>query len=212
MYGERKFQASIEDTLKGQQHYPNFPISLEEVAAMGARISYNDLVSGKYVYLDDNITVNCIKLNHPDGVLCYNVEDFTQGKENPNALKKSKKVVYATDTEHYSTLDLRLINMARNADVLIYDAQYTPEEYNGTKDGMQKIGWGHSTYEWAVDTAVEAGVRNLILFHHDPEHTDNDIVEIEKKANDRLKILWNTRKEVVDLKIIAACEGLEFNI
>ena len=211
MYGERKFQASIEDTLKNQQHYPNFPISLEEVAAMGARISYNDIASGKYVHLDDNITVNCIKLNHPNGVLCYNVEDFTQGKENSNALKKSKKVVYATDTEHYSTLDRRLINIARNADVLIYDAQYTPEEYNGTKDGMQKIGWGHSTYVWAVDTAIKAKVKKLILFHHDPEHIDNGIVNIEKKAKNRLKLVQEINDKSIDLKIMAACESLEIN-
>lgn len=212
MYGEKKFQASLEDTLKGQQHYPNFPISLEEVAAMGARIIYNDLASGKYVHLDDNITVNCVKLNHPDGVLCYNVEDFTQGKENPNALKKSKKVVYATDTEHYSTLDRRLVNVAKDADILIYDAQYTPEEYSGTKDGMQKIGWGHSTYVWAIDTALAAGVKHLILFHHDPDHTDADIVQIEKEANDRLGVLWDTDNLGANLKITAACEGLELEI
>ena len=212
IYGERKFQASLEETLKGQQHYPNFPISLEEIGAMGANISYNDMVSGEYTYLDDNITVNCVKLNHPDGVLCYNIEDFTVGKENPNAVKKSKKVVYATETEHYSVLDKRLVKIAKDADILIYDAQYTPEEYSGAKDGMQKIGWGHSTYIWAIDTAIAAGVKHLILFHHDPEHTDADIVQIDKDANDRLGVLWDTSNQGADLKVFAACEGLEINL
>ena len=209
MFGERRFQASLEETLKGQQHYPNFPISLEEVAAMGASMSYKDMVSGDEIYTDDNITVSCVKLNHPDGVLCYKVEDFTLEVENPNAVKKSKKVVYATDTEHYSVLDKRLLKIAKDADVLIYDAQYTPEEYSGEKDGMQKIGWGHSTYVWAVDTAVEAGVKHLVLFHHDPEHTDSDIVNIEKEA---IKHFQSIQGNSPDLKITAACEGLELNL
>ena len=63
-----------------------------------------------------------------------------------------------------------------NADLVIHDAQYTPEEYPGKKT------WGHSTYEYAVQIAAAAGVRNLALTHHDPGHADHFVADIERKA------------------------------
>ena len=60
----------------------------------------------------------------------------------------------------------RIINFARDVDVLIHDAQYTPEEYK------TKIQWGHSPYDYTVKVALGAGVKSLILFHHDPVHDD----------------------------------------
>ncbi len=105
---------------------------------------------------------------HPKGgVMIYSVE------------KEGKKVVYATDTEGYVGSDTKLINFAEGADLLIHDAQYMMKEYT---QGCQ--GFGHSTPEMAAEVARRARVRKLVLFHHDPEHSDEEIKEIEKKARE----------------------------
>jgi ribonuclease BN (tRNA processing enzyme) len=84
--------------------------------------------------------------------------------------------VYATDTEHFACVDPNLARLCAGADVLIYDAQYTPEEYPG------KVGWGHSTWEAAVALATTAGVRQLVLYHHDPRRSDEQVAAIEARA------------------------------
>ena len=71
--------------------------------------------------------------------------------------------------------------LARGADVLVYDAQYLPEEYAGTV-GMSRVGWGHSTYEAGALLAKAAGVGKLVLFHHDPTRTDDGVALIEERA------------------------------
>src|SRR5262249_36976274 len=86
-------------------------------------------------------------------------------------------IVYASDYEHgHPDLDRVLLEYARGADVLICDAQFTPEEYEHRK------GWGHSTWLQAACLARRAGVRQLILFHHDPQHDDAAISEIAALA------------------------------
>jgi len=196
MYGEKKVKSSLEGTLKGQQQYPNFPISLEEIEATGAKITFTDLYQGQKIHLLSNLYVDCIKLSHPDGVFAYRIiEELTDRKNS---------LVYATDTEHRNVVDPRLLKLAENADVLIYDAQYTPEEYEG-KEGMSKFDWGHSTYQFAVATAIEAKVKRLFLFHHDPEHNDKDIDNIVIRA----RRLAYEKINPDQLFIEAAFEGFE---
>ena len=79
-------------------------------------------------------------------------------------------MVYATDHEHGDVeADGRLLHAALAADVLFYDAQFTPEEYPSHR------GWGHGTWAEAVEVAKFAGVKQLVLFHHDPGHDDEQI-------------------------------------
>ena len=99
------------------------------------------------------------RANHPDAVFAYRIEHG------------GRSIVYATDTEHYSCVDPRLAALARDADVLVYDAQYLPEEYTG-QVGPSRVGWGHSTYEAGAALARAAGAGKLVLFHHDPARTD----------------------------------------
>lgn len=220
LYGEKKVKICLEDTLKGQQQYPNFPISIEEITINGAEMDFTDLYAGQSVIIngignvgigktgtvknETRLEVNNTKLSHPDGVFCYKI---TEQYEN----EKPKILVYATDTEHRNVLDPRLIKIAKNADVLIYDAQYTPEEYAG-KIGMPKFDWGHSTYEFAVDTAVEAEIKHLVLFHHEPEHTDKQIDEIEEKAKSYLSNSPFRNSSSDTLSISAAYEGMELEL
>src|SRR3569623_710760 len=92
--------------------------------------------------------------NHPDPAYGYRLELAGQS------------IVYATDTEHFACVDPTLKKLAAGADILIYDAQYTPEEYPA------KVGWGHSTWQAGAELARAAGVPQLVLFHHAPARTD----------------------------------------
>jgi ribonuclease BN (tRNA processing enzyme) len=76
-------------------------------------------------------------------------------------------------------IDPSVTTLARNADLLIHDAQYTPEELR------EKKGWGHSSWEQAAEVAELAGVKKLALFHHDPEHTDSFLLKLEKDCQKR---------------------------
>ncbi len=178
LYGEEKVDVTLEDVLKKQQMYPNFPVLLKH---MPAKMVFNEIMNFDKFSIGDN-DVYVRKLNHPNDVMSFRIEN------------KNGVFVYASDTEHYSCIDTNLLAIAENADVLIYDAQYTPEEY------PSKLGWGHSTYEQGVKIAKAAGVKQLVLFHHDPPRTDEQLDEIEKKAQ---TLFPNT---------IAACEGLFLEI
>jgi ribonuclease BN (tRNA processing enzyme) len=85
-------------------------------------------------------------------------------------------------TEHYAITDPKLARLARGADVLIYDATYTPDEYAGKSDGVPKTGWGHSTNIEGARLAKELGVGRLVLFHHDPSQSDEAVEEKERTA------------------------------
>jgi phosphoribosyl 1,2-cyclic phosphodiesterase len=169
----------LRDSLKRQMSAPNFPVALDDVPA---KLAFTE-VRDKERFVVGEARVVAAKANHPDAVHAYRIEHG------------GRSIVYATDTEHYACVDQRLVSLARDADVLIYDAQYLPEEYSG-EVGMSRVGWGHSTYEAGIALARAAGARRLVLFHHDPTRTDDGVDEIEARA----------RKTFPDA--IAAREGL----
>ena len=85
--------------------------------------------------------------------------------------------------------------LAAGADVLIYDAQYLPEEYEA-----RKRGWGHSHWREAINIVMESGAKELVLFHHDPDHNDTCIDSVVKQARDHYP------------KVRAAAEGMELEL
>jgi len=148
---------SIEKRLEGQMHHPNFPVPLK---IMGAEMSFNTVEIGKSIHIGDQIVVDTALLNHPGEAVGYRVN--WQGYA----------VAYITDTEHLADgkLDENVLKLAEHADVLIYDSTYTDDEYYSEKSS--KVGWGHSTWQEGVRVAKVAGVKQLIVFHHDPLHND----------------------------------------
>ena len=118
--------------------------------------------------------MTCARLNHPDPVYGYRLEHDGQS------------IVYATDTEHFACVDPTLKKLAAGADILIYDAQYTPDEYPA------KVGWGHSTWAAGAELARAAGVPQLVLFHHDPARTDDALAALE--ADGRARIAGHGRR------------------
>ncbi len=168
LYGGKNVTTTLEETLYGQMNYPNFPVMLQDLPS---RIIFNDLDEGEVILIgNDEVRVGNVRLNHPNGVYSYRIAYGTAS------------LVYATDTEHYSNPDAKLVEFARGADLLIYDAQYFPEEYTGQSDGCSKEGWGHSTMIEGTKVAKLAGVKKLVLFHHDPHHSDEDVDRKEKIA------------------------------
>lgn len=162
--GPNGFMPLVE-ALRKQMAPPFFPVAFDEVPA---KLSARDERPNSTFEVGDAV-VTMAKLNHPDPVYGFRVD------------YNGASVVYATDTEHYSCVDPTLVKLAADADVLIYDAQYTPEEYRGDL-GMSKVGWGHSTFEAAAELASEAGVDQLVLFHHDPTRSDAGVAAIEERA------------------------------
>jgi phosphoribosyl 1,2-cyclic phosphodiesterase len=156
---------SIEETLTHQMQAPVFPVRLDE---LGAELTLHDIPVGAPFAIGE-ATVRAAKLNHPGGVHAFRVEHG------------GKSVVYATDTEHYACVDPALVRLAEGADVLIYDSQYTPEEYRGDS-GPSKVGWGHSTFAAGAELALRAGVSELVLFHHDPRRSDAAVTSLEARS------------------------------
>jgi phosphoribosyl 1,2-cyclic phosphodiesterase len=170
IYGQNKGEQSVRAVLEGQMTDPNFPVPL---SIMRSALSFHAITAGDVVELGD-VRVVTTPLNHPGGCLGIRIE-YAGGA-----------FVYATDTEHDAsgaTLDEHLVELARGADALVYDAMYTDEEYQ-----RGKIGWGHSTYSEALRIARAARVRRLYLFHHDPTHDDdyldNRLAEARADAGD----------------------------
>jgi phosphoribosyl 1,2-cyclic phosphodiesterase len=115
---------------------------------------------GKSIKISDDIIVETALLNHPGEAVGYRVN------------WRNYAAAYVSDTEHFpDRLDENVLFLARNADVLIYDATYTNEEYYSEK--TSKVGWGHSTWQEAVKVAKAANVKRLVIFHHDPLHNDD---------------------------------------
>jgi phosphoribosyl 1,2-cyclic phosphodiesterase len=104
-------------------------------------------------------------LNHPGQAVGYRVN------------WRGNAVAYVTDTEHFpDRLDENVLSLAHQADLLIYDATYTDEEYHSEQSS--KVGWGHSTWQEAVKIAKAARVKTLVIFHHDPLHSDDFLDQV----------------------------------
>ncbi len=162
LYGGDQVAGRVETAMLGQMESPSFPVRLEELAAS---LHFHDLHSGAVVEPSPGVRVRCAAGNHPGGVLAYRVEHA------------GRSVVYLTDHEPDGEQPKAIVELARGADLLIYDCMYTPEEYLGKKDGLSRVGWGHSTFEVGAALAREAGVGELLLFHHDPDQSDADVAE-----------------------------------
>jgi phosphoribosyl 1,2-cyclic phosphodiesterase len=190
IYGARDLDRSLRDVLAGQMHFTYFPVPLGDLSA---EITFSELEEGT-IQVDD-AQVRTHYLNHTAVCMGYKVE------------ADGVSVAYITDHEPYGVVedglrrgfihggDRRLIEFVRGVDLLIQDAQYTADEYAARR------GWGHGSTDYVTDLAVEAGVRRLALFHHEPTHSDDYL--------DRMVDLARARAHETEslVEIFAAAEG-----
>ncbi len=151
---------SLDQAMREIFRAPFFPIGYDD---LGGSVTTRELRANDRFTIGD-ITITMARLNHPDPVYGFRLEHAGQS------------IVYATDTEHFACVDPTLKKLASGADILIYDAQYTPDEY------PTKVGWGHSTWLAGVELARAAAVPQLVLFHHDPGRSDAQLAAIEAEA------------------------------
>jgi len=148
---------SLRRTIEHQMADPYFPVNMTEMAAH--RNFYN-IAEGRITF--DNCVIDSMWLNHPQGCLGFRIQ------------AGNSVLVYATDNEPGDPVfDKAVRKLATGADVLIYDSQYLPEEYES-----RRRGWGHSHWREGIDIAEECQVKHIVLFHHDPDHSDDFVDRI----------------------------------
>jgi phosphoribosyl 1,2-cyclic phosphodiesterase len=170
---------SLQRVMEEQMASPYFPVAISE---MKAQQNFYDIEEGGTQL--ENATMRTSWLNHPQGCMGFRLET------------RDGILVYATDNEpgdeHF---DKAVRKLAEGADVLIYDAQYLPEEYQA-----RRRGWGHSHWREAVNIVMESGTKELVLFHHDPDHDDRLIDKVVQEARNYYP------------RVRAASEGMEIQL
>ena len=194
IWGSKTLETSIDRVVRDQMNPVVFPVTFEE---LDARIDFSEIA--QETQRRNGYEVSAYPVRHPGGALGYR---FTESR--PGA----RSLVYVSDNElgaggKYDTPDgwrAGLVAFARGAKVLVHDTTYTAEEYDHYR------GWGHSTYADAVTLALEAGVEQLVLFHHKPERSDD---ELDARVAECRSL---ARKRGGTLDVVAAAEGMELTI
>ena len=195
LYGPVHYSKNLEEILSQQMEYTYFPVRVEELAA---KISFNDITEQE-MKIGNGITVTTKFVNHPVVCLAYRIEH------------NGKSFIYMTDHEPYRNLFAdadeadreegrivaqeqteALIEFIKDADVLCIDAQYTYEEYR------TKIGWGHSSLDDSYSLAQEGRVKEMVIFHHDPDRSDADLQRMVRDLQDRS---WNPYSETIAVRL-----------
>ena len=141
---------------------PLFPTGLENFKA---QIEFHDFRAGEVLRPRPDVTVRTAPLNHPGGATGYRIEYGAHA------------LAYITDTEHHpGVLDPEVVALAQGVDLMVYDSNYTEEEWPA------HVGWGHSTWQQGVRLARAAQAKQLVIFHHDPDHTDDVLDRIAEEA------------------------------
>ena len=202
IFGPDGTNESMKNVLERNQSSETFPLGLRDMA------SFKDIQAVResqvIVWDEDGIRVAesivglseeavVIRIHksyaHPGGVYVYRITWH------------GKSVVYATDTEGYVGTDRKLVQFARDADLLIHDAQYLEEHYRGQLVGFPSTqGFGHSTVTMACEVALASEAGRLVLFHHDPSYTDEMVAGMEATA------------QSLFTDSVAAYEGLEIDL
>lgn len=193
IWGPKQGQVNLEEILRNQMHPVVFPVPLDGLAA---QLSVRHLDSQPFDV--SGFTVQSLQVRHPGKTLAYRLTPSAGGSS----------VAYVTDNElgpggNYDAAPswrAGFVRFLQDVDVLIHDAMYTPDEIE------EHRGWGHSSYQEAVELASEAGVGKLVLFHHRPERDDSAMDALVEAA----RRLAEERARSVD--VVAAAEGMELTL
>ena len=179
IYSEKREGMTIREQLDYFLKPPYWPVGIG--LWQGVK-EYRDITVGEAFSLGNGVTVNTMRSNHPDTGTLFRVD------------WDGKSVVYALDYEHAEESSAELVKFAKDCDLLIYDSTYAPEVY------PQKVGWGHSTWEEALKLKQAAGVKTLLLAHHEIDNTDEILDELQMKLTE------------LDPNVYLAKEGMEIEL
>lgn len=193
IWGSKTLQTSIDRVIRDQMLPVVFPVTFEQ---LDATIDFG-AIEGRHV--GDGYEVTSFAVRHPGGALGYRFSSRgTPGRSfvyiSDNELNPS---AHYDGSEHWQS---ELVDFVRGAAVLVHDATYTADEYDRHR------GWGHSTYEDAVTLALDAGVEQLVLFHHRPERTDDEV----DRCVAACRALVESRGG--RLSVMAAAEGMSLSV
>lgn len=210
VYGPVTYEDEGLDTIVGGQlSYRYFPVRQNELAA---DIQYLALKE-RTMDLGDGIWVTTKYLNHP--ILCLGYRFEYRGKSFCTAYDTEPfRNVFPTDPEDPDYDELaaeegekaaqeeneKVQRFLNRADLVVYDSQYTKKEYE-----KNRTGWGHSYYEWVINTAHKAKVKQVLLYHHDPLRTDRELEQLETSYKKQIRGQTN-------LSIDMAREGMELTL
>jgi len=198
IWGTKSLAASIRRVVRDQMSPVVFPVAFEELAAT---FDFRELIDEQHV--SDGFDVRAFSVRHPGGALGYR---FTS--RNADNTDDGSAFVYISDNElrdrdaspSADRWRSKLVEFIRGARVLIHDATYTEDEYETHR------GWGHSTYGDAVALALECRVETLVLFHHSPDRSDD---ELDARLTECRAACAQSGRT---LRIIAAAEGMELDV
>lgn len=196
-YGGTRWQEVAQDCLAGQMDPPTFPVSWREIEKITASMEMSDVYDMmSFEIAGSDVHVRTRKLDHPQETYGWRLE------------RQGKIVVYTTDNEPRDPLNPApgLVDLAKDADLWITDCQYSHDVYHGISGGVARYGWGHSYPDAVAATAAKAGVKHVVLFHHDPASSDKKISEMEETVGELLT------KYGSSASVSAAYEGLEIQI
>lgn len=154
--------AQLKENLGQQMRGPYFPVPFDQISAICTyeQLDANGLAIG-------SLQVTPIELNHPGNATGFRIDS-------PNG-----SLVYVSDHEHGDLrIDKQIVERSKGADLMVYDAHFTPEEYGRYE------GWGHSTWKHGAEMAKAASVRRFAMFHHSPSRTDEELAEIVRRCRE----------------------------
>lgn len=191
IWGADGMEESIGSVVRGQMMPNVFPVAFED---LGAAVEFRSLDLGACDR--PGYRVAALRVRHPGGALAYRLAS--------HASPDDAGLVYVSDNElnaiaSYPTPDGwrdALVRFATGARVLVHDAMYTRAEY------PNHVGWGHSTFDEAVELAIDAGVATLVLYHHSPDRTDEELDCCVAECRAAVE------QRGVRLEVLAAAEGL----
>jgi ribonuclease BN (tRNA processing enzyme) len=194
IWGSRSLPSSIDRVVRDQMSSVHFPVSFEELQA---QVDFQELAEERRS--SHGYEVTAVAVRHPGGALGYR---FSAGNPGGRAL------VYVSDNELSSEARYddvpgwreKLVDFVRGASVLVHDSMYTASEYGSF------VGWGHSTHDQAVELALDADVERLVLFHHRPERSDEEV----DRCVERCRAMVARRGRA--LEVIAAAEGMSLQV
>jgi len=180
-----------------------FPIGLNQMAS---RVTFEELEEMEFDL--GGIKIRSMFANHPGICLGYRIStpagdivylpDHEAYERYEIDRQRAAGETSPAGLDHARILDEQVIAFIRDANVLIADSQYDVAEYETRR------GWGHTCADDTVDLAIRAGVKQLFLFHHDPDHDDEKISAMVARGQEK------AREKGVLLRVAAACEGAEF--